>query len=185
MEDEGKKPPAGHKKVRRRGGDFASDNVAAAPLPDAGQSDAGLEEVTIHASEALGMQAIVDALYGQVKDRIILKDVKPSNVMIMLTYGMTAVEKQKGLTGPEKKEVVVHLVRRLVGEIPGDDEDKVALQAAVELLLPPLIDTLVAASRGKLDLNKDGVVTADEVSQTTASCWRMCFPCCFPAPPAP
>ena len=183
--NEGKKPPAGRKKARRR----AADNVADEPRPDAAHSgdwsDAELVDVTVHASATPSMQAIVDALYDQIKDRIVLKDVKPSNVMIMLTCVMTAVEKQKKLSGPEKKEVVVHLVRRLVGEIPGDDEDKQALQAAVELLLPPLIDTLVAASRGKLDLNKDGVVTADEVSQTAASCWRMCFPCCFSAPPAP
>ena len=142
--------------------------------------DAGLEEMTIHDSEA-----IIDDLYGQVKDRITLGGVKPSNAMTMITYCMTAVEKQKGLTGPDKKRIVDHLVRRLVGEIPGDDGDKVALEAAVELLLLPLIDTLVAASRRKLDLNKDGVVTADEVCRTTASCWRMCFPCCLPAPPAP
>lgn len=130
-------------------------------------------------SAAPGTQATVDALYDQIRGRIILKDVKPSNVMSMLTYAMAAVEKQKGLTGPEKKGVVVHLVRRVVGEIPGGAEDKQALQAAVELFLPPLIGTLVAACRGKLDLNKDGVVTADEVSQTAARCWRMWFPCCF------
>ena len=129
-----------------------------------------------------GLQAIVDALYDQIKERIVLKDIKASNAMLLLTFTMAAVEKQKQLSGPEKKEVVVSLVGRLVGEIPGDIEDKLALQAAVELILPPLIDTLVAATRGKLDLNKDGVVSADEVAQSSAGLWRTCFPCCFSAP---
>jgi hypothetical protein len=122
------------------------------------------------------IQAVVDSSYEEVKRHITIKDVKPSNIMIMLTRAMSVVDRVKGLSGPEKKEVVVHLVRRLLDEIPGDSEEKGLLRAAVELILPPLIDTLVAASRGKLDLNSDGAVTAGEVARVSAGCWKMCFP---------
>ena len=162
-------------------GDFAGDNDVASELLLRNVSEEAVI-AGVSGSSSPGLPAIIDALYGQIKNRIILQDVKPSNVMIILTCVMAACEKQKSLSGPEKKEAVVYLVRRFVGEIPGDNGDRQTLQAAVELLLPPLIDTLIAATRGKLDLNKDGVISADEVSQATAGCWRMCFPCCSPAP---
>lgn len=117
--------------------------------------------------------ALIDALYDQVRARVVLRDLKPSNAMIMLTYAMATVERQRSLSGLEKKEFATQIVRRLVGEIPGDAADKLALQAAVDLLFPPLIDTLVAAGRGLLDVNSDGVISHDELS----GCWRRLF-CC-------
>jgi len=127
---------------------------------------------------ALAPPGAVDALYDGLKKSLVLEELKASNVVGSITHVMTFVEKQKGLTGSEKKEAVVRLIERLVGEIPGDGEDKLALQSAVQIFLSPTIDIIVAAVRGQLDLNKDGVVTPDEIVQASANCWRACFPCC-------
>jgi hypothetical protein len=123
------------------------------------------------------LQELIDALYAQIRGRVVLKDVRASNVMTIIMYTLKAAEKQQQLTDAEKKEVVVSLVNRLVGEIEGEAGDVMALQSAVVLLLPNLIETLVAETRKMFDRNNDGVVTFEEVRQTTSNCWRTCFPC--------
>jgi hypothetical protein len=125
-------------------------------------------------------QAIIDRLYIQIRMSIALKDTTTGNAMLMLTTAMAAAEKQKHLSGADKKRVVVTLVGRLVGDIPRNSEDKRALVSAVDLLLPSLIDTLVAATLNKFDLNRDGDVSAAEVGKASASLWRACFTCCLP-----
>lgn len=96
-------------------------------------------------------------IYDVAKASIVTEKVTVSGVTIMVTAAMGAVEKIKSLNGSQKKELVLHVVNRIVGEIPADDEDKQAIQAAAALA-PVLIDTLVNAARGGLGIGgKNGV----------------------------
>jgi len=102
-------------------------------------------------------QKHVDMIYDVAKASIVTEKVTVSGVTIMVTAAMGAVEKIKSLNGSQKKELVLHVVNRIVGEIPADDEDKQAIQAAAALA-PVLIDTLVNAARGGLGIGgKNGV----------------------------
>jgi hypothetical protein len=138
----------------------AGVSTAGAPLEDAPAEDAPAAAIPGLAPSA---RPIADGLYDHIKLSFDLGRVQASNVIGLLTYVMAVVEKQKSLSGPEKKEVAINLVERLAGEIPGDGG--VALQTAVRFLLPPFIDTIVAATRGQLDINR-----------ASAGC---CSPCCL------
>ena len=89
-----------------------------------------------------------------------------NEIVGVLTRAMAAVEQRKTLSGPEKREAVIALVTRFVDEVPGDGG--AALQASVRFLLPPLIDAIVAASRGQLDINR-----------AAAGCRSGCRSCCI------
>lgn len=127
-----------------------------------------------------------DDLYDAVKERFLSGKVKPTNIINIITFVMTLVERKQGLSGPEKKELVISLVEHFLAEATkgSSDEEKLALQAAVQLLLPPMIDSIVSATRGQLDINRDGAVSPTEVVQVSRSCWMACFPCCFSQNPA-
>ena len=113
---------------------------------------------------------IHDVLYNQVKGAF-KNGVTVANAINIITYTMAAVERTKNMSGPEKKEAVVFVITRLVDEIPVEQEDKAAIQSAVRLLLPGLVDSIASAAKGQLDINK--------IAQQTGNCWRSCFPCCF------
>jgi len=121
-----------------------------------------------------GLQATVDAIYDKVKAGIELRDVTAGNIMTLLTLTMVAVE--QSVSGPGKKAVAVAVVRRLAGEIPGDAGDRLAVQGAVDLLLPALIDTVVDATRGELALN-------GARPRAARPSWAACCPC-LPSAPA-
>lgn len=102
---------------------------------------------------------------------IFSKKIKPANVLLLVTYTMQTVERIGGLSGPQKKELVMECLQTLVEEIPFDAEDRAAIQVAVSTLAPAIIDTLVAAAKGQYDFGK----MAKEVHKKMKSCWaRFC-----------
>jgi len=94
-----------------------------------------------------------DQIYSRVKASIGAQRVTVASVTIMITTAMVEVEKITTLTGPQKKNLVLHVTDRLVDEIPADQEDRAAIKAAVALFAPVLIDTIVAASKGQFGIN--------------------------------
>ena len=114
-------------------------------------------------------QKYADQIYDRVKASIAAKRISVANVTIMLTMAMVEVEKVATLTGPQKKELVIHVVSRLVDEIPAEQEDKAAITAAVALFMPSIIDAIVAASKGQFGLNAGA-----DAGGTPAKCCALC-----------
>lgn len=93
----------------------------------------------------------VDRLYDSVKD-VIVEFKKSENVMgeitSLVTTLMEGVRVYPGITGKEKKIIVLKVIRRVLGEIEMPAETHIAVQAMVNLLLPNVIDFIVAAANG-------------------------------------
>ena len=66
---------------------------------------------------------------------------------------MEIVEKLPNLTGPEKKRVVIEVVKLMVDETELSEEDNAKVDVIIETVLPIAIDLIVAASRGSFSLN--------------------------------
>lgn len=97
--------------------------------------------------------ALIDQACAAVQKAIATKQITAATIMSLLTTAMTEVEKIAGLTGAQKKELVVQVVDRLIDEIPGST-DKSAIKAAADLLLPGVIDVVVDAANGNLGLGQ-------------------------------
>ena len=98
-------------------------------------------------------QKNADAVYNAVKTAIGTGRVTVASVMIMITTAMVEVEKFTALTGPQKKQLVIHVVDRLIEEIPATQEDKAAIKSAVDLFMPCVVDTVIAVSKSQLAIN--------------------------------
>lgn len=95
---------------------------------------------------------LADQVYNRVRSSIAAGRITVAGATIMLTAAMAEAERIRTLSGLQKKALVLHVVDRLVGEIPVGQEDREAIQAATALLLPSMIDALVAAGEGKLGI---------------------------------
>lgn len=118
----------------------------------------------------LGTEVVFGGLYDLVRERFTLSTIRAENVVTLLMFIAAAADREESLSGAERQQVVLCLVDRLLGEIPGDAGEKLALQAAVQLLLPPLVDALAEAGRGAAGAARRG---------GAPGCWAHCFPCCF------
>jgi len=94
-------------------------------------------------------QQAFDRIYNAVRASIVDKKLTGGRVTIMITTAMTAVERLGNLSGPEKKDLVLHVLDRIVDEIPVDESEKDAIRAALALA-PVVIDSIVSAAKGQL-----------------------------------
>jgi hypothetical protein len=102
-------------------------------------------------------QQLADQLYDIVRRSIDTKRITVASVLNIVTIVMVEVERLGVATGPQKKELALHVIARLIDEIPADQEDKAAIKNAVALLGPSIIDTIVAASKGQITINIPGL----------------------------
>jgi len=78
-----------------------------------------------------------------------------NNMIDYVVRIMTLVEQQKNLSGFEKKAVVIEVLTRLVDDTNKLNSDaKVALKSIIKIVVPGVIETIVAATKGLIAVNK-------------------------------
>lgn len=80
------------------------------------------------------------------------------NIFIILTQVMSLIDEYPSLTGSEKKFIITNIMNKLVNDIDKifpniTNEQKHALKFAMKMV-PTLIDSLINAARGQIDINK-------------------------------
>ena len=68
---------------------------------------------------------------------------------------MQGVKEFSGLQGVEKKIIVLKVIRKIVTSLPLPQETTIAIASVVTFVLPKLIDVIIAAADGELDLGRN------------------------------
>lgn len=122
----------------------------------------------VHVASASVAAAPSDPLTRKLYDTIseTARDgVSTSNILNIITYSMATVEKFRGVPGPQKRDMVLQVIRRVVNEhAPAEDRD--AINSMIALFGPGVIDSLVSATKGQLNIN----AIAKKVRGCFASC---------------
>jgi hypothetical protein len=84
------------------------------------------------------------------------KHIDENNIIDFVVKAMMLVETHKKLSGQDKKNVVIKMLLRLTELTTLDENKKSSLKLLIETLAPNMIDTIVSASKGVLNLNKNG-----------------------------
>jgi hypothetical protein len=117
------------------------------------------------------MQILIDTIYDEVKGSIVNKQFGISNVMVLVAIAMQVAEKNKTLNGPEKKEIVLKVLKRLILEIPMSDRDRMMMDSIIEVALGKAIDYIIMAANGELDFGK--------MIENAKKTFKTMFSCCF------
>ena len=115
----------------------------------------------------------IDALslevLAQVKAAIVGRHFTATTFITLVTLVMQFVEKLVHVTGPEKKQVAINVIKQLVQEIPIEESQRQIIQTIVDTTLPKIIDFIISAANGEFDFTQ------------IATMWKNMFPCCFKA----
>lgn len=84
------------------------------------------------------------------------KHIDENNIIDFVVKAMMLVEIHKKLSGQDKKVVVIKMLLRSIELTTLDENRKSSLKLLIETLVPNMIDTIVSASKGVLNLNKNG-----------------------------
>ena len=97
--------------------------------------------------------AIFEDCYGQLKEKIGDVEITPQTIIKVLRYAMEIVEASSA-KGEEQKILVEKIVRQVVVDAPiSDFKEKMMLDMIDEGIVGDMIDLVVSASHGELDIN--------------------------------
>lgn len=144
--------------------EFAGALWTQQPRPAAGPVRRSAREPANELSPEFDSHDIIDMVFAAVTQTV-AHEISAANAVTVITTAMLAAERVKSASGVQKKEVVMAVVERLVGEID-DPGGRAAVAAAVQALAPSIIDAVVAAASGRIDLGK------------AVALGRQWLPCC-------
>lgn len=94
-------------------------------------------------------------IYQIAKESLAGRKITMANVLQILTQLMELVEDIPGMEGKDKKELVLNVLDMLLGDMPiGKDEKDLIMAVAKSPLMGYLVDELVLAARGELQVNE-------------------------------
>ena len=96
----------------------------------------------------------VDQVYEGVKEMLEDKQIELSELVIILAPTMELIERlDEDKSGIEKKNVLLTVFKRIINNSNLEDEKKKNLLYGCNHVIPSMVDTIISASRGDLDLN--------------------------------
>lgn len=104
------------------------------------------------------------------KQKISVIEVKPSTLHLILKYIMEEVE-ETPTKGSEQKEMALKLMRALIIDLTHNEDEKVLLALLEDGTISNLIDLIVDATKGKLNINA--------ATKVGSGCINNCIPYLF------
>jgi hypothetical protein len=96
----------------------------------------------------------LNELYQYIKN-VHQNKITPTNIVMIASELIHIVEKYNGLTGTQKKMLVINVIKKIVNEESNTDEEKIALNIIIDSTLPHMIDGFVDAINGMMKFVKD------------------------------
>lgn len=97
--------------------------------------------------------SILEETYQNIKLCVMNKKITISDLIIITTKAMEFVNKLK-IQGFEKKQIVIDVIQKIINESDLDEQTKIACNLFVQITLPIMIDTIIAAANQKLKLSR-------------------------------
>lgn len=98
--------------------------------------------------------AVIEKVYQSAKETLGADHLSPANVLNLTVSLMEGVEKYRNLDGPQKKALVIDVIKRLLDETDMSSDDNRALDTIIDLTVPVAIDVIVSATHGSVHINR-------------------------------
>ena len=115
---------------------------------------------------------IFQASLAIVKEKISVVDIRASTIHLIIKYVIEELD-DTPLQGTEKKEVALHLIREIVVDLTDGEDEKKLLAMLDDGTISNLIDLIIDATKGKINVNA--------IASVGVGCVATCLPYCFPS----
>tara|TARA_Y100000816_G_scaffold289223_1_gene275265 strand:- start:1791 stop:2210 length:420 start_codon:yes stop_codon:yes gene_type:complete len=113
------------------------------------------------------IQNVYETTLAKLKVKVSAITIRSSTLHLIIKYVMELVE-QTPLKGSEQKEMALKLFRALIVDFTDAEDERVLLQLLNDGTIGNMIDLIVDATRGRLDINT--------AVQVTTGCLNRCIP---------
>ena len=115
----------------------------------------------------LNIQNLYETTLEKLKVKVSAISIQSSTLHLIIKYVMELIE-QTPLKGSEQKEMAIKLMRALITDLTDNNDERVLIQLLDDGTIGNMIDLIVEATKGKLNVN-----TAVKV---TTGCLNRCIP---------
>ena len=105
-----------------------------------------------------------------IKEKISVVDVRASTIHLIIKYAIEELDNSE-LKGTEKKEVALKLIREIVKDLTEGEDEKKLLGMLDDGTISNLIDLIIDATKGKINVNA--------ITKVSVSCMSQCIPVFF------
>ena len=113
------------------------------------------------------IQNVYETTLKNLKVKVSAITIRTSTLHLIIKYVMELVE-QTPLKGSEQKEMALKLIRALIVDFTDAEDERVLLQLLDDGTIGNMIDLIVDATKGRLDVNT--------AIQVTTGCLNRCLP---------
>ena len=107
--------------------------------------------------------SIYDNALILVKDKISNITIRASTIHLIIKYVMETVEKTP-IKGTEQKDLALRLIRALIVDLTDKEDEKILLKLLDDGTISNMIDLIVDATRGRLNINRVVTVSSKLIS---------------------
>ena len=113
------------------------------------------------------IQNVYETTLAKLKVKVSAITIRSSTLHLIIKYVMELVE-QTPLKGSEQKEMALKLIKALIIDFTEGEDERVLLQLLDDGTIGNMIDLIVDATKGRLDVNT--------AIQVTTGCLNRCLP---------
>tara|TARA_B110001450_G_scaffold191587_4_gene179779 strand:+ start:721 stop:1176 length:456 start_codon:yes stop_codon:yes gene_type:complete len=116
------------------------------------------------------INTIYESTLETLKEKISVIAIRPNTIHLVIKYVMESVE-YTPLKGSEQKELALKLIRAVFVDFTDGEDERVLVQLLEDGTISNMIDLIVDATKGKLDINT--------VALVSSGCINSCLPYLF------
>jgi len=98
-----------------------------------------------------------------VKEKLSNITITASTIHLIIKYVMETVEKTP-IKGTEQKDMALRLIRALIVDLTDNEDEKILLKLLDDGIISNMIDLIVDATRGRLNINRVVTLTSKLIS---------------------
>ena len=118
----------------------------------------------------INKKGLYDTSLEIIKEKISVIEIRPSTLHLIIKCVMEEIE-DTPLKGVEQKEMALKLIRELVMDFTEGNDEDVLLKLLDDGTIGNMIDLIVDATRGHLNINA--------IAKVSSGCINSCIPYCF------
>ena len=126
-----------------------------------------IEHVKTIENNKPNIKNIYEKILIKVKEKMSVMKLRSSTLHLIIKYVMEEIE-ESPVKGTEQKEMALKILRELVVDLTENEDEKVLTQLLDDGTISNMIDLIVDATKGKLNINKLGKVGY--------GCFKSCLP---------
>lgn len=117
-------------------------------------------------------EIIYNSALKKVKEKVSAISIRPSTLHLIIKYVIEEVE-ETPTKGAEQKEMALKIIRTLIVDLTEGADEEVLIKLLDDNTISNLIDLIIDATKGKLNINK--------IASVSSGCINSCIPYLCPS----